>query len=391
LWVFWDARWLGGLQISVGLREAHNASLPWTYSSILSLSYCGYTCRYTWYYNYNNSLVGSYTFAELTPNTLYTVALLTCYPLCFVGGTGYSQYSNITTRPEDPQFHINSSTSTSITVQFQYNYYTGPPPHGHEVVVQNKDLNSVLSYSSYFQISILHAVISGLSPNTEYVLHIRANGSHHAGNYGRWKSVEVKTQPADLHAAVELTTTGESVHLTWSPPSVTEGASITGYEATIATTETRVIKYSSSTREITFEGLQPLTVYEVKLRVRVSSGSTRLLQLFYSANVTTVEKSNTEAVVNGVGGAAVMLAIVGVIIAIVVGGVIVGCFVRKKRRIQSPKQSEEGADDINMEKNPAYGDLNVKDQSPSREVDARYTTSGNPTGQQPYEEIAFHY
>ena len=94
-----------------------------------------------------------------------------------------------------PQFHINSSTSTSITVQFPYNYYTGPPPHGHEVVVENKDLNSVLSYSRYFQISILHAVISDLSPNTEYVLHIRANGSHHTGNYGRWKSVEVKTQP----------------------------------------------------------------------------------------------------------------------------------------------------------------------------------------------------
>ena len=68
--------------------------------------------------------------------------------------------------------------------------------------MQNKDLNSVLSYSRYFQISTLHAVISGLSPNTEYVLHIRANGSHHAGNYGRWKSVEVKTQPVGkyIHA-----------------------------------------------------------------------------------------------------------------------------------------------------------------------------------------------
>ena len=137
-----------------------------------------------------------------------------------------------------------------------------------------------------------------------------------------------------LYAAVELLTTGESVHLTWSPPSITEGASITGYEASIATTEEmRVIKYFSSAREIAFEGLQPLTVYEVKLGVRVSSGSSNLLQPFYSANVTTVEKSNTEALVNGVGGAAVMLAIVGVIIAIVVGGVIVGCFVRKKRRM----------------------------------------------------------
>ena len=141
-----------------------------------------------------------------------------------------------------------------------------------------------------------------------------------------------------IYAAVELSTTGESVRLTWSPPLVTEGASITGYEASIATTaEMRVTEsstsLSSSGREIAFEGLQPLTVYEVELRVRVSSGSSNLLQPFYSANVTTVEKSNTEAVVNGVGGAAVMLAIVGVIIAIVVGGVIVGCFVRKKRRM----------------------------------------------------------
>ena len=60
--------------------------------------------------------------------------------------------------------------------------------------MQKKDLTSVLSYSRYFQIFIHHAVISGLCPNTEYVLHIRATGSHHAGNYGRWKSVEVKTQ-----------------------------------------------------------------------------------------------------------------------------------------------------------------------------------------------------
>ena len=144
--------------------------------------------------------------------------------------------------------------------------------------------------------------------------------------------------------AVELTTTGESVHLTWSPPSVTEGASITGYEASIAITEEmRVIKYSSSEREVAFDGLQPLTVYEVELRVRVSSGSSSLLQPFYSTNVTIVEKSNTEAVVNGVVsvetivngvvGAAVMLFIVGVVTVFMAGAVIVGCFIRKKRRM----------------------------------------------------------
>ena len=103
-----------------------------------------------------------------------------------------------------------------------------------------------------------------------------------------------------------------------------------------------MIKYSSSGRKVTFEGLQSFTVYEVKLRVRVSSGSSSLLQPFYSTNMT-VEKSTTEAVVNGVGnvetivngviGAAVMLFIVGVVTVCLVGGVIVGCFIRKKRRM----------------------------------------------------------
>ena len=248
--VDWDifyvaaARYYGYLSISVALTEAENTFLQWSYSTIHN-QYCasGTFCYNLWLSDYSKYLVGSHTYSELTPNTLYTVAVLACYPSyylysCTVGSERYIQYSNITTRPEGmssmwhsdshynmypymyahniliqssivyymhhnylvfshsaPRFSVNGSTPTSITVHFQSGYYTGPPPHGHEIIVQNKDINSVLSYSRYFKISILVAVLTGLTPNTEYVLHIRANGTHHAGNYGRWKTSEMKTPP----------------------------------------------------------------------------------------------------------------------------------------------------------------------------------------------------
>ena len=139
-------------------------------------------------------------------------------------------------------------------------------------------------------------------------------------------------------SSVEVSSTGESIQLKWSAPSVAEGASITGYEASVVTAEeTRVAKYSlsSSGREVKFEGLQPLTAYDVKLRVRVRfrSGSA-ILQPFYSTNLTTVERANTEAVVdvpvNGVIGAAVMLVIVCLITGVVMAGFLI---VKKKQKM----------------------------------------------------------
>ena len=130
---------------------------------------------------------------------------------------------------------------------------------------------------------------------------------------------------------VKVSSRGNSIDLKWSPPDILESDLITGYEASI-TAEKRVVNYlfSSNGREVTFEGLKPLTVYKVELMVRINSSSSGILQPFYSANLTTIEESNTEAIVNGVGGAGVMLAIVGVVIAIVVGGVLLGCCVKRK-------------------------------------------------------------
>ena len=132
---------------------------------------------------------------------------------------------------------------------------------------------------------------------------------------------------------VEVSSQGDSIGLKWSPPDILENYLITGYEASItAIEEKRVVNYllSSDGREVTFEGLKPLTVYEVELMVRIKASSSGILQPFYSANLTTVDESNTEAVVNGVGGAGVMLAIVGVVIAIVIGGVLLGYCVKRK-------------------------------------------------------------
>ena len=102
--------WLGIVGFSVALRETFNSSLPWTYSEVLYVN-CNYDCNQLWYTNYSDSLVGSHTYSDLTPNTLYTIAALACYPPIFSCIFGrrvrFVQYSNMTTRPEgmDMQVH----------------------------------------------------------------------------------------------------------------------------------------------------------------------------------------------------------------------------------------------------------------------------------------------
>ena len=92
--------------IALGLQEVHEAFMPWIYSRILD-AYCDHVhrrdCLDMWRANYSNYLVGSHTFSDLKPNTLYTVATLACYHryyFCTVGRAGFVQYSNITTKPE---------------------------------------------------------------------------------------------------------------------------------------------------------------------------------------------------------------------------------------------------------------------------------------------------
>ena len=150
---------------------------------------------------------------------------------------------------------------------------------------------------------------------------------------------------------VEVSSKGVSIDLKWSPPDILENDHITGYEVSLtAEEEKRVVNYllSSDGREVTFEGLKTLTVYKVELMVKINSSSSGILQPFYSANLTTVEESNTEAIVNGVGGAGVTLAVVVVVIAIVVGGVLLGCCVevesvsKDKMRVRKLEREGEG-------------------------------------------------
>ena len=116
-YIFYNALYYRGyLNISVALIEAENTSLPWSYSTILN-EYCAsrHYCYNLWYGKYINYLTGSHTYSDLTPNTLYTVAVLACYPpysSCTVGGASYYQYSSITTRPEG----MNSTTYTHVYV-----------------------------------------------------------------------------------------------------------------------------------------------------------------------------------------------------------------------------------------------------------------------------------
>ena len=112
-YIFYHASRYGRyLGIFVALIEAENTSLPWSYSTIL-FEYCDYHCHSLWYSNYNNYLIGSHMYSDLTPNTLYTVAVLACYRSyfsCTAGGASYYQYSNITTKPEG----MNSTTCAHV-------------------------------------------------------------------------------------------------------------------------------------------------------------------------------------------------------------------------------------------------------------------------------------
>ena len=83
------------------IKEA-NTTGTWNITETI-LSCSGSECWDLYTQNVTNSLLTSYKFASLKPNTLYSLALLACYPCCTSCAVGYSYFSysvNITTRPE---------------------------------------------------------------------------------------------------------------------------------------------------------------------------------------------------------------------------------------------------------------------------------------------------
>ena len=99
-----------------------------------------------------------------------------------------------------PQFQW-LTTAEVIQISFQEDYYTGPAPDGHEVLVwqKNEASNSTTTtLSHYFPVSTLNATVEGLLPSTEYFLYVRANGTHFANNQGSWVGREIKTRPLGM-------------------------------------------------------------------------------------------------------------------------------------------------------------------------------------------------
>ena len=97
-----------------------------------------------------------------------------------------------------PQFQW-LTTAETIQIHFQADYFTGPSPDGHEVLVWPKNgaasPSNPPALSHYFPLSTLNATVEGLLPSTEYFLYVRANGTHFANNQGSWVRREVKTRP----------------------------------------------------------------------------------------------------------------------------------------------------------------------------------------------------
>ncbi len=100
--------------------------------------------------------------------------------------------------PLAPQFQW-LTTAETIQIYFQADYFTGPAPDGHEVLVWQKTgaapPSAAPALSHYFPLSTLNATVEELLPSTEYFLYVRANGTHSANNQGSWVRREVKTRP----------------------------------------------------------------------------------------------------------------------------------------------------------------------------------------------------
>ena len=91
--------------VQLALREAESTNSQWQYRTVLTFS-CdrGSECYDLWFSNFSNYLIGSATFTNLKPNTLYTMVTFLCYHieerLCTVGN-GYDRSAevNISTTP----------------------------------------------------------------------------------------------------------------------------------------------------------------------------------------------------------------------------------------------------------------------------------------------------
>ena len=68
----------GPNRVQLALREAESTSSSWQYKTVLTYS-CDFGCYDLWHSNFSNSLIGSGTFTNLKPNTLYTVVTFPCY------------------------------------------------------------------------------------------------------------------------------------------------------------------------------------------------------------------------------------------------------------------------------------------------------------------------
>ena len=106
-----DRNRLRGMNNSVqlALREAESANSPWQYRTVLTFSCDRRSECYDlqlWFSNFSNYLIGSATFTNLKPNTLYTMVTFPCYQryieerICTVNNAfDHSAEVNISTTP----------------------------------------------------------------------------------------------------------------------------------------------------------------------------------------------------------------------------------------------------------------------------------------------------
>ena len=107
-YVFREGRARRGRNNSVllALQEAASPNYSWQYKTVLTFSCVRFECEDRWLSRFSNYLIGSATFTNLKPNTLYTMVTFLCYHRyveerrCTIDNTfDHSPRVNISTTP----------------------------------------------------------------------------------------------------------------------------------------------------------------------------------------------------------------------------------------------------------------------------------------------------
>ncbi|MGN0611662.1 MAG: fibronectin type III domain-containing protein [Ruminiclostridium sp.] len=209
--------------------------------------------------------VTSYTATGLTPSTTYQYRVRAY--VTEGSATAYSEYVTIsgTTKPSNMSGVKVTSTANTVTLSWDKNssatgYFIQQYKNGAWTHIRQLARNTVTSYTA-----------TGLNPSTKYQFRIRAyytNGS--TTTYSDYVTLAPTTRPNNM-TGVKVTSTANTVTLSWAKNSSATGYFIQQYKNG-AWTHVRQLARNTVT-SYTATGLTPSTKYQFRIRAYYTDGA----------------------------------------------------------------------------------------------------------------------